>query len=229
MTSLGFVVRVFAVASYLVSGAIPAVGADLSRYRDFQLGAGLSGILKQSGANSSQVKVIHQRPSLIQEFEWRPQPFGSSAKTEAVQDVTFSFVDGKLFRIVVNYDRYETAGLTSGDIIESLSGDYGATAALPVPAKRDSRDYADQEEVIGVWQDPRHRFTLTRTAYGPSYRLTGVMTQLEAPAQAAIAEAGRLDDLEAPQRAAARVAAELETERIKLEKSRAANKAKFKP
>jgi hypothetical protein len=55
------------------------------------------------------------------------------------------------------------------------------------------------------------------------------MKQLEVTAQAVIAEAGRLDDLEAPQRAAARAAVELETERIKLEKSRAANKAKFKP
>jgi hypothetical protein len=229
MTSFGVVFGILAAAPYLVSGAIPAMGADLSKYRDFQFGADLAGIAKQTGANSSQVKVIHRRPSLIQELEWRPQPFGPPATTEAVQDVTFSFVDGKLFRIVVNYDRYETAGLTAGDIIESLSGDYGATAALPVLAKTDSRDYGDQEEVVGVWQDPQYRFTLTRTSYGPSYRLTGVMTQLAVPAQAAIAEAGRLDDIEAPQRAAARMAAELETDRIKLEKSRAANKAKFKP
>lgn len=141
-----------------------------------------------------------------------------------MRDVTFSFIDGKLFRIVVNYDRYETAGLTSGDMIESLSEGYGAASPLPVPAKAPAPGY-DQEEVAAVWQDPQYRFTLTRTAYGPSYRLTGVMRQLDATAQAVIAEAGRLDDLEAPRRAAA----ELETERIKLEKSRAANKAKFKP
>lgn len=229
MTSFGVVFGVFAVASSLVSGALPALGADLSRYRDFQLGADLAGIVKQTGSNASHVKVIHRRPSLIQELEWRPQPLGLSTGAEAVQDVTFSFVDGKMFRIVVNYDRYKTAGLTAGDIIESLSGDYGTTVALPVAANAESLKYGDQEEVVGVWQDPQYRFTLTRTAYGPSYRLTGVMTQLAVPAQAAIAEAGRLDDIEAPQRAAARVAAELETDRIKLEKSRAANKAKFKP
>ena len=228
MTDLGRLFRVFAVASSLVSGAIPALGVDLSRYRDFQFGAGLAGISRQTGANSTHVKLIHSRPSLIQELEWRPQPLGSSIKTEAVRDVTFSFIDGQLFRIVVNYDRYETAGLTAGDIIESLSGGYGTASPLPVPANALTPGY-DQEEVVGVWQDPRYRFTLTRTAYGPSYRLTGVMKQLEATAQAAIAEAGRLDDLEAPQRAAARAAVELEAERIKLEKSRAANKAKFKP
>lgn len=228
MSDLGRIFRVFAVASYLVSGAIQALGVDLSRYRDFEFGAGLAGISKQTGANSAHVKLLHSRPSLIQELEWRPQPLGSSTQTEAVQDVTFSFIDGKLFRIVVNYDRYETAGLTSGDIVESLSGGYGAAASLPAPAKSQTLGY-DQEEVVGVWQDPQYRFTLTRTAYGPSYRLTGVMKQLEATAQAAIAEAGRLDDLEAPQRAAARAAADLETERIKLEKSRAANKAEFKP
>lgn len=228
MTDVGLLIRVFAVASYLASGAIPALGADLSRYRDFQFGAGLAGISRQTGSNSTHVKLLHSRPSLIQELEWRPQPLGSSTRTESVQDVTFSFVDGKLFRIVVNYDRYETAGLTPGDIVESLSGGYGTASPLPAPANAPTPGY-DQEEVVGVWQDPQYRFTLTRTAYGPSYRLIGVMKQLEATAQAAMAEAGRLDDLDAPRRAAARAAAELETERIKLEKSRSANKAKFKP
>lgn len=229
MTDFGMIIRVLAVASYVVSGAIPAIGSDLSRYRNFQLGADLAGIAKQTGADSSNVKLVHSRPSLIQELAWRPQTLGASTRTDAVQQVTFSFIDGKLFRIEVNYDRYETAGLTAGDIIESLSRAYGATAGLPVAANAVRLNYGDQEEVVGVWQDPQYRFTLTRTAYGPSYRLTGVMKQLEVTAQAAIAEAGRLDDLEAPQRAAARAAAELETERINLEKSRAANKAKFRP
>jgi hypothetical protein len=189
MSDPGRIWRVFAVASYLISGAIPALGVDLSRYREFQLGAGLAGISKQTGANSTNVKLLHSRPSLIQELEWRPQPLGSSTQTEAVQDVTFSFIDGKLFRIVVNYDRYETAGLTSGDIVESLSAGYGAASALPAAVTALAAGY-DLEEVVGVWQDPQYRFTLTRTAYGPSYRLTGVMKQLDVTARAAIAEAG---------------------------------------
>ena len=33
-----------------------------------------------------------------------------SSKPEAVKEVVFSFYDGELFRIVVDYDRYETEG-----------------------------------------------------------------------------------------------------------------------
>jgi hypothetical protein len=42
-------------------------------------------------------------------------------------------------------------------------------------------------------------------------------------------EAKRLDDLEAPQRDAARAAAELNAEAATLEKARLVNKAKFRP
>lgn len=229
MTDIRVLAGVFTIASYVVSAAIPALGADLSTYRGFKFGADLAAVAEQAGTSASQVNVIHRRPALIQEFVWRSQSLGSLTQTDSVQDVTFSFIDAKLFRIVVNYDRYETAGLTAGDVIVSLSEIYGATAALPAPLNEDSMKYGDQEEVVAVWQDPQYRFALTRTAYGPSYKLTGVMTHLEESANAAIAEAGRLDDLEAPQRAAARIAADLETERIKLEKARAANKAKFRP
>jgi hypothetical protein len=47
--------------------------------------------------------------------------------------------------------------------------------------------------------------------------------------QGAITEAKRLDDQEAPQRDAARIAGEKETERAKLEKSRLENKPNFRP
>ena len=47
--------------------------------------------------------------------------------------------------------------------------------------------------------------------------------------QAAILEAKRLDDQEAPQRDAERVAREEEAERVKLDKARLVNKPKFRP
>jgi hypothetical protein len=146
-----------------------------------------------------------------------------------VQEVVFSFVDGKLFRITVSYDRFETAGLTAGDIIGALSANYGTAASLPANVEAEVRNSGDQELVLSEWKDLQYRFALTRTPYGPTYRLTGVMIPLEAQAQAAITEATRLDDLDAPRRTAARIAGELETERLKLEKARVANKAKFRP
>ena len=47
--------------------------------------------------------------------------------------------------------------------------------------------------------------------------------------QASILEAKRLDDQEAPQRDAEKIAKDLETERVKLDKARMVNKPKFRP
>ena len=68
-----------------------------------------------------------------------------------------------------------------------------------------------------------------RSSYGPSFSLIGVLKRLEAPVQAAILEATRLDVQEAPQRETARIATEEEAARTKLEKARLANKPKFRP
>src|SRR5581483_3178994 len=84
-----------------------ALGADLSGYRKFQLGASLPAVAKQAGTNVSQAKTIHSRPALIQELEWRPPILGSS-NAEPAKDVVFSFYNGTLFRIVIDYDRYGT-------------------------------------------------------------------------------------------------------------------------
>jgi hypothetical protein len=69
---------------------------------------------------------------------------------------------------------------------------------------------------------------LIRFSYGPTFKLVGVLKRLEAPVQAAIIEAARLDDKEAPQREADRLVKESETERMKLEKARLLNKPKFR-
>jgi hypothetical protein len=55
------------------------------------------------------------------------------------------------------------------------------------------------------------------------------MKTLEAPAEAATLEAKKLDDQEAPQRNAARVAGEEEAAKVKSEKARLVNKPKFRP
>jgi hypothetical protein len=88
--------------------------------------------------------------------------------------------------------------------------------------------YGDQEEIVAQWQDSQYRFDLIRLSYGPTFRLVGVMKKLEASAQAATLEAKRLDDQEAPQRDAARIASEEEAAKTKLEKARLVNKATFR-
>jgi hypothetical protein len=54
--------------------SVPSIQAqDLSRYRQFQLGMNLLAVAKQADLQLSEARVIHQRPAVIQELEWRPQ------------------------------------------------------------------------------------------------------------------------------------------------------------
>ncbi|MCE5311393.1 MAG: hypothetical protein LLG20_27465 [Acidobacteriales bacterium] len=231
MTRLGMTASRSALTALLVFAAMPAtvLAGDLSRYRDFQLGTNLSAVAKQAGTSPSEAKAIHRRPALIQELEWRPQPLGPSSQRESAQEVVFSFYEGELFRIAVNYDQYEIEGLTVDDIVEAISATYGLAAKTPSPAKTAQEPYGDQEEILARWQDPQYRFDLIRSTYRPGFKLVGVLKRLEAPAQAAILEATRLDIQDAPQRDAERMAREEETERARLSNSRLLNKPKFRP
>ncbi len=231
MSNIGRTVPRAFLTSFLVLGVMsaPTLAGDLSKYRNFQLGADLPTIAKQVGASPSQAKVIHRRPALIQELEWRPQPLGPSSQTEQAKEVVFSFYDGELFRIAINYDRYETDGLTADDFVEVISATYGVAEKPTASADIVRGRYGDQEEIVARWQDSQYCFDLIRSPYGPTFSLIGVLKKLQGPAQAAITEAKRLDDQEAPQRDAARMADEREAERAKLEKSRLVNKPKFRP
>jgi hypothetical protein len=217
----------FAVLLALASMSAAALAQDLSKYRNFQLGTDLATVAKEAGIDPSQAKVIHSRPALIQELEWRPQPLGSVAQSEPAKDVILSFYNGDLFQIAVKYDRYGTEGLTAGDLVDAISATYGTAVKASAPAKSPPGQYGDPEEVVAQWQDSQYRFDLIRSSYGPTFRLVGVSKKLDASAQAAIIAAARLDDKEAPQREAQRIAAENEEERAKLEKARLLNKPKF--
>jgi hypothetical protein len=143
--------------------------------------------------------------------------------------VVFSCYNGELFQIAINYDRYETEGMTTNDFIEAISSNYGAAAKPASAVKEAPASYVDQEEILAEWQDPEYRFDLIRSRYGPSFQLVGVFKKLEAAVQAATQEAKRLDVLEAPQRDAERAVREEAAERDKLDKARLVNKPKFRP
>ena len=228
MTKLGLIVSRTALVLF-TTASLTALAEDLSKYRDFQFGADLPAVAKLIGASPSQAKVMHSRPALIQELEWRPQSLGPSPKPESVEGVTFGFYNRALFRIAVKYDRYATEGLTTEDFIDAISAMYGPPAKLPPPVKPVEQVYGDQESTVARWEDPQHRFDLVRSSYGPSYSLVGTLKSLEAPVQAANVEAKRLDNLEAPQREAAQAAAEQSSKAATLEKARLVNKAKFRP
>lgn len=218
-------------AAFLLASMIPAVllAADLSKYRDIQFGTELPAVAKQTGSDPSQATLTHSRPALIQELTWRPQPLGWSPDGEAAQKVVFSFYNGQMFRAAVDYDRYAIEGLTADDLIEAISVGYGEASRPNAPTKATDGVYGDHQELLARWEDARFCFDLLRSSYGPSYKLVGVLKELDAKAQTAILEATRMDTREAPQRDAARVLVEGNAAKAKLEKARLANKAKFRP
>src|ERR1051325_4185505 len=165
MTKFPGTVSRLALTSFLVVGAMSAatLATDFSKYRNFQLGTDLPTIAKQVGASPSQAKAIQRRPALIQELEWHPQPLGPSSRTESANEVVFSFYDGELFRIEINYDRYATEGLTADDFIEVISATYGI-AEKPTPHDNALQGpYGDPQEIVARWQDSQYCFDLIRS------------------------------------------------------------------
>jgi hypothetical protein len=208
-------------------------GQDLSRYREFRLGTSLYAVAKQAGVVPSGVRVIHQRPALIQELEWRPQGSLASSVDQAdpVSEVLFSFYNGELFRIVVNYDRHRTEGLTDEDMIEAISVQYGPSTRpeAKIILFSSFQVYNDSEKVIARWEDPQYSFNLYRSSYQPTFGMLVFSKQLDSVARAAIVEAVRLDEQEAPQREIQRQQQEDEANRAQQDAARLLNKEAFRP
>ena len=223
--------RILAVSLSWAVLASPLLSAeDLSRYRSFRIGTDLATIAGQARMDPSQAKVVHRRPALIQELEWRPQPLGPSTQTEAVSEVVFSFYNGELYRLVVNYDRYKTEGLTAEDLIAAISESYGSAARgaeeIVLPSI-----YGDNEtlEILARWEDAEYSFNLVRFSHQPSFTLVAISKRLDVLARAAVSEAVRLDAQEAPQREIALQNRQAEENRVQQEKARLANKPGFRP
>ena len=204
---------------------------DLSRYREFQLGTNLPTIAKQAGLEPSAARVIHQRPVLIQELTWQPLfSTSSSPQTDPVWNTLFSFYNGELFQIVVNYKRNKTAGLTAEDLVEAISAMYGtATAPAAEITFSFSGVYNDSAVVIARWEDSQYSFNLFRSSYQPAFGMIAVSKRLDTLARAAAIEAIRLDKQEAPQREIERQRKQDEGNRSGQEKARLVNKPKFRP
>jgi hypothetical protein len=211
----------------------PAMGAlDLSRYRNFQFGEALPALAKQAGLALSDAKLIHQLPAVIQELEWPIWLSGnSSPQTDPVRSILFSFYNGELFRIVIDYDRDDTEGLTSEDMIEAISARYG-TATKPAGAEivfSSTEVYNDSELIIARWEDFQYSFNLYRSAYQPTFGMIAFSKKLDALARAATTESNRLDAQMAPQREIERQQKEDEKNRESLEKARQEDKSNFRP
>ena len=173
------------------------------------------------------MKVVHTRPALIQELQWRPG-YLATTEPDTVRDVVFTFYEGRLFQISATYDRNATEGMTVEDLTAAISTAFGPAAKPDPAAARRIERHTGAEEVVAQWQDSLYRYDLIRSAYGPTFQLVGTQKNLEVLAQGAITEATRLDDQEAPQREAARRAKEADAAATRLNKTRTANKPKFR-
>jgi hypothetical protein len=234
MTTLNARALAVTVCAVLVGVSPLASAQDLSRYREVAFGSSVSSVVAATGTKAADVKVLHQRPALIQELAWRPQyaigrPVGRS---EAAREVTYRFYDDKLFSIIVVYDARLVEGLTNSDIIDAVSAVYGpatltaAASQAPAPAPAGS---INGTTAIARWQSADYEFTLMREVYPETFRLIGVSSQLATAARAAEIEATRLDQQEAPRRLAAQAVADAERKRAAADKTRTTNKGDFRP
>jgi hypothetical protein len=199
--------------------------ADFAVYRGFAFGSSVEATAKLAGTKMSGVRTVHTRPARIEEFDWEP---GAYSQVDSVRDGLLRFYNGQLFQIVVTYDRQRTEGMSTADMIDSISATYGAatrpTADIPMKSI-----YGDVARVLARWENPAYIYDLVRTGDQTSFALILRSKQLDSLATDAIVAAEKLDAKEAPERADA-LQRKLDAEtRVALEKARATNKSSFRP
>ncbi len=212
--------------------SIGAADGTAARYRDFQLGGGLQAISALAGVAATEAKTIHQKPALLQDLEWRRgYTGGSGAPVDPVQQIAFSFYDDQLFRLVIDYDRDRTEGMTDADMVEAISTMYGTPVKPGAKAPRPALARIDEESGVRVaeWAGGEYAAVLYRSSYASGFRMVVTSPRLASLARKAEAQALRLEERDAPQRERARQQKEADTDRAAKAKARIANKAVFKP
>src|SRR4030095_3984129 len=114
--------RILGVCLGIVCSTYGLHAQDFAHYRDFELGSDVASVSPVAGVASSEAKTIHQRPAVLQDLEFRPSHWiaGSTApSTDPVEQIVFGFYNDQLFRIVVDYGRERTEGMTAADMIEA--------------------------------------------------------------------------------------------------------------
>jgi hypothetical protein len=203
--------------------------ADLASYRGFHFGMSLSAAARHSGMDFSEATVIHQRPAMIQELNWRPARF-SSSDTDPVELVRFNFYNGQLYRMTVSYDTGRTTGLTPADMVQALSAKFGTPTTvggadalgqqLSVERLGD-----DQSHLLARWEDADDSLSLVEVPYVSTFQLLIYSKVLNTLAQTAL-----LEDVKRAAAAAPQLAKDKEHEEVdELAKTRSFNKGNFRP
>ncbi len=217
-------------AACVVVCVCTASAAELSRYREFDLGSTVAVVTTVTRTADRDLKTIHTRPALLQEVTWRPRYMTGApiADRDSINEIVFSFVDDQLFRMTVNYDRGRTTGLTNEDMIAALTDVYGAPTR-PSPPSRASADAGDGADVLAEWQHADVHVAVRRNRYTESFSLLITSLPLDTIARKALATALTIDAREAPAREAALAKKRADDERQAEEQARVTNKKVFRP
>jgi hypothetical protein len=139
-----------------------------------------------------------------------------------VEQILFSFCDGQLYKIAVNYEQSALEGMTRADIVKSITAKYGMpTSVLADSDSASSGEYETKSKIIATWEDAISSFSLVRAAFANGFALVISSKALDARAEAAIADSVKLEEQERPQKEAERekkVASALELARQKNKK-----------
>jgi hypothetical protein len=197
---------------------------DFSKYRGFSLGASMATVLKQTEKKPADAKVIYARPTLIQELTWWPPAVpGVSYRADSAEQMLFSFCDGELYKISVTYETNSTQGLTSADMVKSISAKYGPATVLDLaPDSLSGAGFSNSDKTVASWEDSQYFFQLVRSPFTNRFGLILLSKRVNAQADLAIADAVTLEKLEKPQRDAdlkKKEADDLEAERLKNQKT----------
>jgi hypothetical protein len=207
----------------LVLAAPVLLAGDLSKYRAFSLGNSLASVLKLTDQKPTDVKIIHDRPVMLQELTWWPLNISSALRQhQSVERIVFSFYNGDLYKISVSYDSRAVQGLTAQDMIQTLSAMYGIPPSRVTETQPASGDRFDpKQKIVASWADSLSTSNLVRTS-SDEFGLIVFANSRNAQAETADAEAIALDTQERPQKEAAQLKqqdADQETARQKNIKS----------
>jgi hypothetical protein len=218
-------------AACIVLAVSTVSSAELSRYREFQLGATVATVTAVT-QNAARVTTVHNRPALLQQLEWRPRYMAGAPQPDrdSIGEVVFSFVDDQLFKIAIEYARDRTSGLTTDDMVGSLTAVYGAPSS-PSPQRRTTSSAValDAAVVIAEWRHADTTLVLQRKEYSESFFLVITSLPLDIIARKAQATAVAMDQREAPAREAALLKKQADDDKAAAETTRTANKKVFRP
>jgi hypothetical protein len=209
---------------------------DLSRYREVQFGMTLAAVAEQVRLTTGAARLLHQRPQLIQELDWLPQqqqPAGAT-ESEAVRIVRFTFYDGRLCRIAVEYDRDRVEGLTAGDFVQAISAAYGLAVLASTqiggapPTAYGDLSLGSDRTVAAQWEAPPFSVSLVRTSHPSAFELLLLERQPDQRACAATLASTRLELAKAMPTDVTARQEPVDQDRGKMEKARGVNRLAFR-